>query len=299
VRTDELGKRYRRTWALQPCTLRIPAGRVVALVGPNGAGKTTLLHLIVGLATPTTGAAVVLDGVPAGTPLALDRVAFVAQDAPLYGRLSAAETLDLARLLNRAFDRRRAERRLAELGIPLGRRVGRLSGGQQAQLALTLALARHPELLILDEPHARLDPLARHEFMASLVAEADRDGVSVLLSSHIVAELEPVADDLILLTGGEVRLAGEIAVLLRTHAMLRGPATGVREVAGLPGTPVVLRGPAVAARADGPREEHLVARLPADARTPDGWTRTGVSLEELVLAYLREPPIHIGRGWTG
>ena len=166
IETSGLGKRYGRTWALKDAALAIPAGYVVALVGPNGAGKTTLLHMSVGLTWPTTGQVTVLDSLPAGSLAALDQIAFVAQDAPLYKNLSVADMLHLTRNLNRRWDQRRAQARLTELGIPLKKKVGQLSGGQKAQLALTIALARRPDLLVLDEPLAALDPLARHDFMA-------------------------------------------------------------------------------------------------------------------------------------
>src|SRR5690242_17494365 len=188
VEASGLGKRYGRTWALRECTLEIPAGRVTALVGPNGAGKTTLLNLAVGLTPPSAGEVTVLGGRPAGSLAALDGIAFVAQDAPLYKNLPVADMLYLARSLNRRFDQPYACARLDELGIPLKRRAGKLSGGQQAQLALTLALARRPRLLVLDEPVAALDPIARHDFMATVLAAAAADGVSVLLSSHVITE---------------------------------------------------------------------------------------------------------------
>ena len=170
IEASGLGKRYGSTWALRECTLAIPAGHVAALVGPNGAGKTTLLNLAVGLAAPTTGIAAVLGGAAAGSPAALDGVAFVAQDTPLYKNLSAGDMLHLTRNLNRRFDQEYALTRLATLGIPLRRKAGQLSGGQQAQLALTLALARRPRLLVLDEPMAMLDPVARHDFMATVMS---------------------------------------------------------------------------------------------------------------------------------
>jgi len=217
IEASGLGKRYGSTWALRECTLAVPAGHVAALVGPNGAGKTTLLNLAVGLAAPTAGAVTVLGGRPAGSPAALDAIAFVAQDTPLYRNLSAADLLHLTRNLTRGFDQPYAETRLDELGIPLKRKAGKLSGGQQAQLALTLALARRPRLLVLDEPVAMLDPIARHDFMATVLTAAATDGVSVLLSSHVLAELERVADYLILLSRGQVRLAGEVDDLLATH----------------------------------------------------------------------------------
>ena len=212
-----LGKRYRRAWALRDCTLQIPAGHVVALVGPNGAGKTTLLNLAVGLATPTTGAVTVLGGTPAGSPDALDRIAFVAQDAPLYKNLPVADMVHVARNLNRRWDQPRADKRLADLGIPADEKVGQLSGGQKAQLALTVALARSPELLVLDEPLAALDPLARHDFMDSVLAAVAADGISVVLSSHVVAELERMADYLIVLSRGKVQVTGKVDDLVASH----------------------------------------------------------------------------------
>jgi ABC-2 type transport system ATP-binding protein len=217
VEASGLGKRYGGTWALRECTLQIPAGRVAALVGPNGAGKSTLLNLAVGLTAPSAGEVTVLGGRRAGSPTALDGIAFVAQDTPLYKNLSVADMIYVTRSLNRRFDRPYAKARLAELGIPPKRKTGKLSGGQQAQLALTLALARRPRLLVLDEPVAMLDPVARHDFMATVLAAVSADGVSVLLSSHVLTELERVAGYLILVSRGRVRLAGEVDDLLATH----------------------------------------------------------------------------------
>jgi ABC-2 type transport system ATP-binding protein len=217
VEASGLGKRYGRTWALRDCTLEIPAGRVAALVGPNGAGKSTLLNLAVGLSSPSAGAVTVLGGRAAGSPAALDGIAFVAQDTPVYRNLSVADMISVTRALNRRFDQSYAHARLEDLGIPPKRRAGKLSGGQQAQLALTLALARRPRLLVLDEPVAMLDPVARHDFMATVLAAASAYGVSVLLSSHVLTELQRVADYLILLSRGQVRLAGAVDDLLAAH----------------------------------------------------------------------------------
>jgi ABC-2 type transport system ATP-binding protein len=217
VEASGLGKRYGRAWALRECTLEIPAGHVAALVGPNGAGKTTLLNLAVGLTAPSAGAVTVLSGRRAGSPAALDGIAFVAQDTPLYKTLIVADMIYIARSLNRRFDQPYARARLDQLGIPVKRRAGKLSGGQQAQLALTLALARRPRLLVLDEPVAALDPVARHDFMATVLAAAAADGVSVLLSSHVLTELERVASYLVLMSQGRVRLAGPVDDLLATH----------------------------------------------------------------------------------
>ena len=199
---------------MRECTLAVPAGHVTALVGPNGAGKSTLLNLAVGLSAPSAGEVTVLGGLPPGSPGALDGIAFVAQDTPLYKTLSVADLLHLPRNLTRRFDQPYAEVRLADLGIPLKRKAGKLSGGQQAQVALTLALARRPQLLVLDEPVAMLDPVARHDFMATVLASAAADGVSVLLSSHVLTELERVASYLVLMSRGQVRLAGAVDDLL-------------------------------------------------------------------------------------
>ena len=220
IEASGLGKRYGATWALRECTLEVPAGHVAALVGPNGAGKSTLLNLAVGLAAPSAGGVTVLGGRAAGSPAALDGIAFVAQDTPLYKNLSVADMIYITRSLNRRFDQPYARARLDELGIPPKRKTGKLSGGQQAQLALTLALARRPRLLVLDEPVAMLDPVARHDFMATVLTAAAADGVSVLLSSHVLADLERVADYLILLSRGRVQLDGEVAGLLAAHPAL-------------------------------------------------------------------------------
>src|SRR6266581_1201317 len=279
IEASGLGKRYGSTWALRECTLAVPAGHVAALVGPNGAGKTTLLNLAVGLAVPTGGVVTVLGGRPAGSPAALDGIAFVAQDTPLYKNLSAADMLHLTRNLNRRFDQGYAQARLGELGIPLDRKAGKLSGGQQAQLALTLALARRPRLLVLDEPLAMLDPLARHDFMAAVMTAMADDGVSVVLSSHALAELERVADYLILLSRGRVQVAGEVDGLLTSHRVLTGPAAEADKYAE---RPVVH-----ARRAEA--QAHLLVRATADDPVPPGWEAHPVGLEELALAYLREP----------
>ena len=279
IEASGLSKRYGSTWALRECTLAIPAGHVAALVGPNGAGKTTLLNLAVGLAAPSAGAVTVLGGRPPGSPAALDGIAFVAQDTPVYKNLSVADMLHLTRNLNRRFDQAAAEARLAELDIPLKRKAGRLSGGQQAQVALTLALARRPRLLVLDEPVAMLDPVARHDFMAMVLTAGAADGVSVVLSSHVLTELERVADYLILMSRGRVQVAGEVDDLLACHRMLTGPAAEADRYTERP----VVQASRAAAQA------HLLVRATADDPVPAGWEVHQVGLEELVLAYLRQP----------
>ncbi|HTW11780.1 MAG TPA: ABC transporter ATP-binding protein [Solirubrobacteraceae bacterium] len=279
LQTSGLGRRYGGTWALRECSLAIPAGHVVALVGPNGAGKSTLLNLVVGLVAPSAGRVTVLGGWQAGSPAALDGIAFVAQDAPLYKNLSAADMLHLTRNLNRRFDQASAEARLVELGIPLKQKAGRLSGGQQAQLALTLAVARRPRLLVLDEPMAMLDPLARHDFMATVMTAVADDGVSVLLSSHVLAELERVADYLILLSRGRVQVAGEVDDLLAGHRILTGPAAEADRCSE--------RAVVHVRRASA--QAHLLVRATAEDPIPPGWEAHPLGLEELALAYLREP----------
>ncbi len=277
VETRQVVKRYGRVTALEDCTLAVPEGQLIALVGPNGAGKSTLLNLVVGLAVPTSGAVSVLGGLPAGSFAALDGIAFVAQDTPLYQHLSAEDMIHLTRNLNRHFDDAYARRRLQDLDIVPGRRAGTLSGGQRAQLALTLALARHPRLLVLDEPTAALDPLARHDFMATVMTAMAHDGVSVLLSSHVLAELERVTDYLVLISRGRVCLDGAVEDLLGNHRLLTGPSGHI------PGPPWRI----VQDTSAGAQRHVLAHALTAD-QTPPGWLARSVSLEELTMAYLRE-----------
>ncbi|MEI5520914.1 ABC transporter ATP-binding protein [Streptomyces brasiliscabiei] len=285
VRIDRVGKRYGRQWALRDCTLSLPAGRVIALVGANGAGKTTLLHLAIGLLAPTEGTVSLL-GTPLrpGRPQSLSQVGFVAQDHPLYRGFTVAEMLRYGRGTNTRFDQAGAERRLRDLDIPLDRRTGRLSGGQQAQVALTLALAKQPRLLVLDEPVASLDPLARREFMKTLVTAVAETEMTVLLSSHVVTELERVCDYLVLLHGGQVRLVGDIDDLLAGHRVLTGPRI----------TDAALDGLVTATHGD--RNSHLLVRRPATAPTHPRWEAHPVNLEDLVLAYLDSP---LSKGRTG
>jgi ABC-2 type transport system ATP-binding protein len=280
IETRDLGKCYGKSWALRDCTIAIPEGHLAALVGPNGAGKSTLMNIVVGLSVPTAGTVTVLGGEPAGSPAALDGIAFMAQDAPLYKNFSAAEMLHLTRNLNRSFDESYAKQRLDGLGIPLKKKSGKLSGGQQAQLALTLALARHPRLLILDEPLAALDPLARQDFMGTVMTSMTDDGVSVLLSSHAIAELERMADYLVVLGGGELRLAGETDELLANHEILIGPAAEADRIAALL--------PPIQDKRAG-AQAHLLVRTdgPGTAVVPPNWESHPVSLEEVILAYLR------------
>src|SRR5450755_955003 len=272
-----VGKRYRKRWALRDCTLQVPAGRVVGLVGPNGAGKTTLLHLAVGLLQPSAGNIGVLGAAPAESPAQLGRVGFVAQETPLYATLSVADHLKLGGWLNPHFDAGAAERRIDQLGLDRKQRAGKLSGGQRAQLALTLAIAKRPELLVLDEPVASLDPLARHEFLQHLMEAVADDGVSVVLSSHLVADLERVCDYLIVLAGSRVQIAGDVDELLASHHRLTGPR---RDPARLPADQEIIE----ASHTD--RQSTLLVRSSGPILDP-AWTVEQIGLEDLVLAYMR------------
>ena len=278
LETTGLGKRYRRTWALSDCTLEIPAGRVVGLVGPNGAGKSTLLNLAVGLLAPTAGTIEVLGDVPARGPEQLGRIGFVAQDTPTYGSLSVADHLRLGARLNPGWDAALADRRIDELGLERSRRAGKLSGGQRAQLALTLAVAKRPELLVLDEPVASLDPLARREFLQSLMEVVVDQGVSVVLSSHLVADLERVCDYLVLLVASRVRLAGAVDDLLADHVLMTGPR---RDITSLPADQEVIT------ESHTDRQSTLLVRSEAPVLDP-AWTVEPVGLEDLVLGYMRQ-----------
>ncbi len=279
LQTNGLGRRYGRQWALRDCSLALPPGRVGALVGPNGAGKTTLLQLAVGLTAPSAGEIAVFGAAPRRQPLReLPRVGFVAQDQPLYRGFSVAEMLTVGRKLNVRWDDRLARTRLAGLGIPLNKKVGALSGGQRAQVALALALAKRPDLLLLDEPVASLDPLARRAFLQALAEAAATDGLTVLLSSHIIGDLERVCDYLIILSASRVQLAGDIATLVAQHTLLVGPRQNAEAVAR--DHTVIQAGHA------GPQATLLVRSDGDRAAAPPSWTAHGVELEELVLAYL-------------
>ncbi|MFC4529472.1 ABC transporter ATP-binding protein [Sphaerisporangium dianthi] len=276
LQAHALGRRYGRRWALRECTIDIPAGHVVGLVGPNGAGKTTLLKLAGGQLRPTTGGITVLGGRPGDTPAQLAKVGFVAQDTPVYAGLTVAEHLRLGSRLNPRWDAAMARERIARLGLVPAQRAGRLSGGQRAQLALTLGLAKRPELLILDEPVAALDPLARLEFLRGLTEAAAAQRLSVLLSSHLVSDLERVCDYVIVLAGSRVQLAGKVDRLLAAHHRLTGPR-------GDPG--LFPAGHHVVSAGHSEGRSTYVVRADAPIHDP-AWTVARPSLEDLVLAYM-------------
>jgi ABC-2 type transport system ATP-binding protein len=279
LETAGLGKRYRHLWALSDCTLSIPAGHVVGLVGPNGAGKTTLLSLAAGLLAPSAGTISVLGGPPPTVPAQLARVGFLAQDAPVYAGLSIAEHLRLGARLNPGWDAGLARDRIERLDVDPRRKAGKLSGGQRAQLALTLAIAKRPELLILDEPVASLDPLARRQFLQDLMEAVTEQNLSVVLSSHLIADLERVCDYLIVLVASRVRVADTVDDLLATHHVLTGPRQD---------PPKLPAGAQVISASHTDRQSTLLARTTAPVLNP-AWTVSGVSLEDMALAYMRQP----------
>jgi ABC-2 type transport system ATP-binding protein len=277
LETFELGKRYGRTWALQDCTLSLPTRCVAALVGPNGAGKTTLLQLVLGLLKPTTGHVEVFGSSPYTQPTrTLPSLGFVAQDHPLYRNFTVAEMLKLGQQLNPCWDDQLAHARIQKLGIPLDRRTGKLSGGQQAQVALVLALAKRPKLLVLDEPLASLDPLARREFLRTLMEAVTETETTVLLSSHIIGDLERICDHLVVLSNSRIQIAGNIQQLLKEHTWLIGPRQDDTAIGSIH---------AIIEAHHTERQTTLLVRTNGQIFDPS-WDVRAVSLEDLVLAYL-------------
>jgi ABC-2 type transport system ATP-binding protein len=284
LRADRLGRRYGKVWGLRDCSLEVPAGVIAGLVGPNGAGKTTLLEMIIGLLEPTEGEVSVF-GVTSRdrTAARLAQVGYVAQDHPLYRDFSVADMFHFGRAMNPSWDQQLAQERIDALGIPLKRKVKALSGGQRAQVSLTMALAKRARLLVLDEPVSSLDPVARLEFMQELVASAVGTSLTVIISSHVVSELERLCDWLIVLNGGRVQVAGPTDDLLEAHRLLTVPRATLD--AELPGLPIH--------RTDSERHSTVVvradpARLAAQQRP--GWQADPVGFEPLVMAYLQRRP---------
>jgi ABC-2 type transport system ATP-binding protein len=273
-----LGKRYRRTWALRDCSAAIPEGRVVALVGPNGAGKTTLLQLATGLLAPSAGEIRVFGAPPANQPEVLARIGFLAQDKPLYHNFTVGEMLRFGARLNPGWDRAVADHWRVRFDLPPDRRVGHLSSGQRTQLAVALALAKRPRLLLLDEPMADLDPLVRHDLTRLLMETVAADGLTVVFSSHVLAELATVCDYLVLLAVGRVQLAGDTDELLAGHKLLVGqrrdpPTAGPHQIVAASHTE---------------RQTTLLVRTSGPIHDPT-WAVHDVGLEQLVLAYMRNP----------
>ena len=283
LRAERLGRRYGRVWGLRDFTVEVPAGAIVGLIGPNGAGKTTLLEMIIGLLQPTEGEVSVFGTTSRAHPAArLARVGYLAQDHPLYRDFSVADMLHLGRAMNPSWDQGLAQARVDALGIPLERKVKALSGGQQAQVALTMTLAKRAPLLVLDEPVSSLDPVARLEFMRDLMASVAGTGLTVIIASHVVSELERLCDWLIVLTGGQVRVAGPAGDLLAVHRLLTVPrATPDAELPGL-----------LVHRTDDDRHSTVLVRIdPArPAAQRPGWQTEPAGFEQLVLAYLQRRP---------
>jgi len=278
LQATDLGKRYGRKWALNSCTLDIPTGRVVGLVGPNGAGKSTLLQLAVGLLTPSAGTITVLDERPASSAEQLGRIGYVAQDTPIYPSLSIGAHLQMGAALNSNWDAQLADRRIRDLALDPRQHAGRLSGGQRAQLALTLAIAKRPSLLLMDEPVAALDPLARREFLATLMEVVADQEVSVILSSHLVADLERVSDYLVVLAASQVQVNGDIEELLATHHRLVGSR---RDLDSFPDTVQVIE-------SSHTERQSTVTVRSADPILDPTWSVESLTLEDLVLAYMSQ-----------
>jgi ABC-2 type transport system ATP-binding protein len=276
IEAHGLSKRYRRQWALADCTLTIPAGHVVGLVGPNGAGKTTLLGIATGMLQPSSGTIEVLGDRPAAGPRQLARVGYLAQDAPAYAGLSIADHLKLGAHLNPSWDAELARDRVGRLDLDPKQKAGTLSGGQRAQLALTMAVAKRPELLILDEPVASLDPLARRQFLQDLMESVAEQGLSVVLSSHLVGDLERACDYVVVLVASRVQLAGPVDDLLASHRLLSGPR---RDPDNLPS------GMRVISASHTDVQSTLLVQTAGPVFDP-AWTVSEVGLEDLVLAYM-------------
>jgi ABC-2 type transport system ATP-binding protein len=293
IETSGLTKRYRRVTALSDCTASVPEGRISALIGPNGAGKTTLLRLLAGLAAPTAGGATVLGGAPRQDPAYLAEIGFLAQEIPLYRRLTAQDHIGIGAHMNPRWDGESVRARLGGLKIPLDRPVGTLSGGQRAQVALALTLAKRPRVLLLDEPLAALDPLARRNFLAAL-AEAvavKGDGkvggdLTVLVSSHLIADIERVCDHLILLAGSRVQLCGDVETVLAEHRFLVGPRKD---------TTAIARTHAIVQEDTTARQTTLLVRLNGPVADP-AWAVEEPNLEEIVLGYMSQDDPADGTG---
>ena len=274
-----LGKKYKRTWALTGCTLDIQAGHVTGLVGPNGAGKSTLLNIASGMLEPTTGTIQVCGGTPGTGPDQLAKVGYVAQNTPVYPSLTIDEHLRLGAHLNPTWDTTLATKRIERLGLDPTQQAGKLSGGQRAQLALTIGIAKRPELLLLDEPVASLDPLARREFLQDLMEAVAENGLSVVMSSHLVNDLERVCDHLVVLVDSQVRVIGDVENLLATHHRLSGP---LRDIDTLPADQQVVS----AKHTD--RQTTVLVRTETPILDP-AWSIGQLSLEDLVLEYMSNP----------
>lgn len=277
VETKGLGKRYGSFWALQNSSVSVPEGSVSALVGPNGAGKSTLLKLLVGLSAASAGDSEVLGKAPLQHEDFLADIGYLAQEIPLYKYMSAADHIQMGAHLNKRFDTAFITKRLQELSIPLDRPVGKLSGGQRAQVALALALAKKPKLLLLDEPVAALDPLARHDFLSSLAQAVADGGLTVVMSSHLLADLERVSDHVIVLAAGQTQLCDDIETVLDEHKLLVGPRDHAKDLGD---------GVRVIHETHTAKQSTLLVRVAKGTKLPAHWQKHEPNIEEIILAYM-------------
>jgi ABC-2 type transport system ATP-binding protein len=280
LQTIGLGRRYGSKWGLRDCTLSVRTGSITGLVGPNGAGKSTLLRLAAGLSRPTTGSVQIF-----GTPVEpngaahLAHMGYLDQSRPLYPGFRVEEMLTFGRRLNRHWNHEAARNWLGEFDVPMRERVGHLSLGQQALVALALTMAKQPDLLMLDEPVAALDPLARQELLRALLSTVAERNSTVLISSHIISELEPVCDDLVILSASRVQIAGRMEEILSQHHIAIG--------AEVNGNRPRISGSVINERRTG-RQVTLLVHGTIEEPRP-GWIVVEPNLEEIVLAYLANP----------
>lgn len=286
IETKGLGKKYGSFWALENCNLTVPKGRVSALVGPNGAGKSTLLKLLAGLNTATSGESLILGKSPSQSEEYLSDIGYLAQEIPLYDQFTANDHIVMGAHLNKRWDKALVTKRLADLAIPTDKPVGNLSGGQRAQVALALALAKKPRLLLLDEPVAALDPLARHDFLASLAQAAADSGLTVVMSSHLLTDLELVCDHITIIVQGETQLCDDIDNVLGSHRLLVGP----RQM-----KPEEEVGYTVVQETHTVKQSTLLVRLDGTAKLPSRWQQHDPNIEEVVLAYMSQGKLALER----
>jgi len=269
-----LGKRFGREWGLRDCTLTIPPGAIVGLAGPNAAGKSTLLSLATGLLAPSEGSISVLGCDPLRDSAVLGRIGYVAQGAPLYRSFSVAETIEFARRTNPRWDDAIVPEFLTRIASQT--KVGALSAGERARLALALVLGKRPELVLLDEPFVGLDPLAGREFLQLLMDRVAETPTAVVIASHVIADIERVCDHIVLLTRGGVRLQGDVEELLGSHRILTGPR---RPLGSIRGVREIVR--------ERHSDRQLTLLVVTDRPIVDrSWTVEPVGLEELLLAYM-------------
>ena len=279
LEAKDLGKRFGRNWGLRDCSFRLPPGSIAALVGPNGAGKSTLLRMAAGITRPTAGSVAVFGHSPDDQSVdAVSRVGYLDQDRPLYRSFRVEEMLRFGERLNPSWDDTAARDHLLELGIPLEARVSKLSAGQQAQVALTMCLAKRPPLLLLDEPVAALDPVAREGLMHALMRSVAEDNATVLLSTHSLSDLANICDYVIILSASRVQIADDLDFVLASHRLLVGSSEHLPDVP--PGATVI-------ATRHSERQTDLLVRVEQPLTEP-GWRVLEPTLEEIVVAYLRE-----------